>query len=303
MLSGYALDKWARVNCNLCGSSQSRLLFVDRLSWNDEELQFRLVECTQCGLWYVNPRNLTAAGRFYCDGVSADQLEQWCKEQGEWKFSVFDKYLSYADNYLRIRRIGERRLLDIGCGVGWFLNYAQKRGYQVRGVESSTPEAVFAQRRFGVDVYTGVVETIPYPDGYFQVVTLNDVLEHLTDPVGTLKVVRSKLQPGGLVMLRSANGRFALLKARVLSKLFPHKQYLLHSNEHLFQFTSQTMIKILDKAGFTTLKMDNGRPDYVPDFFRHTTRNSWYVFSLAVQMVNPAAYLCNSLDVFAVRKD
>jgi len=298
----YPTHKWAEVSCNLCGSRESRLLFVDQLTRNGENLQFRLVECSECGLWYVNPRNLTEAGRFYREVVAASQLERWVEEQGEHKQLVLKKLLDFADGYLGSKRVKDRRLLDVGCGVGWFLDYARGRGYQVYGAELATPEAEFARNRFGVEVFDGPLEASPFPDGYFQVITLNDVLEHLPDPLGTLRVVYRKLQPRGLLILRSANGQFALLKARVYAKLFPRRQYLLHPNEHLFQFTAQTMRRVLSEAGFRVLSIENGKPEFVPNPARRLVRGAWYLLSFTAYAFTQA-YLSTSLDVFARKRE
>ena len=294
--------EWEWVPCPLCAGRDSKLLFLDRLTWKDRELIFRLVECLNCGLWFVNPRNLTDAGKFYRDDVSWEQLERWVEEQGVHKQRLADKLLCFAARFLEERKLTERRLLDIGCGVGYFLDYARRRGYETYGVEISRPEAEYARQRFKVEVFCGQLERSPFPDGSFQVVTMLDVLEHLSNPLEVLRTVCSKLQPGGLLILRSANGRFALLKARLFSRLIPGAEYLLHPNEHLIQPTSRILTMFLNKAGFRVLRIDNGWPEYVPYTFRRAVRIAWGILSRGICAVSHV-YFSNSLDVFAVRNE
>jgi SAM-dependent methyltransferase len=101
-----------------------------------------------------------------------------------------------------------RRLLDIGCGPGFFLKSAAAWGYQVIGVE---PDANTVERaRAHAEVRHGYFPEASPPDQDFDVIVMNDVLEHMPDPGAAIDACWRKLRPGGVLVLNcpSRNGVF-----------------------------------------------------------------------------------------------
>jgi SAM-dependent methyltransferase len=117
--------------------------------------------------------------------------------------------LVYAERYAAFEReLGpaRRRLLDIGSGPGFFLQHGVEHGaWTVRGLEPSS-QAVAHSRGLGLDVTQGFLDAETAGRlGRFDVVHLNEVLEHLPDPRGALALVETLLDPGGLVALMVPN--------------------------------------------------------------------------------------------------
>lgn len=96
------------------------------------------------------------------------------------------------------------RLLDVGCGHGWFLASAAERGYEGEGVEPDPRVAEFAGRG-GARVRRGFFPDVLAPAERFDVVAFNDVLEHMPDPVATLRDAAAHLAPGGVVSVNIPN--------------------------------------------------------------------------------------------------
>lgn len=96
------------------------------------------------------------------------------------------------------------RLLDVGSAHGWLLQQAAAEGLHAVGVE---PDVAVAQRAIsgGVDVRIGFFPDALLPDDRFDVVTFNDVLEHLPDPRSALADSAARLAPGGLLMVNIPN--------------------------------------------------------------------------------------------------
>jgi SAM-dependent methyltransferase len=88
------------------------------------------------------------------------------------------------------------RVLDVGCGPGLLLDEARRRGWTARGVDLSA-WAVGQARARGIDALHGTLSDAAFPAGLFDAVFMVDVLEHLTDPVGTLLEATRVLRPGG----------------------------------------------------------------------------------------------------------
>jgi len=117
--------------------------------------------------------------------------------------------LVYAERYDAFERLlgaGRRRLLDVGSGPGLFLKHgAERGGWQVRGIEPAS-QAVAHSRGLGLDVTQGFLGAGTAASlGRFDVVHMNEVLEHLPDPRAMLGLVHDLLDPGGLVALMVPN--------------------------------------------------------------------------------------------------
>ncbi len=137
------------------------------------------------------------------------------------------------------------RLLDIGCGSGLFLAHMQNFGWQVTGVEPDPDAARNTREQFNLlDIHTGSLESVALKESSFDAVTMNHVLEHLPDPVQTLKQCWRVLRPGGQLVVTTPN-------AKSLGKQFFKKNWLAwDAPRHVFLFDTQTLRKCAQKAGF-----------------------------------------------------
>jgi SAM-dependent methyltransferase len=99
------------------------------------------------------------------------------------------------------------RLLEVGCNQGIFLEVARAAGWEVDGVEILAPVAELARRLRGLDVHVGELADARFDGGRFDVVYMNEVIEHVVDPVGLLTEVCRVLRPGGMAVLRTGNAR------------------------------------------------------------------------------------------------
>jgi len=114
----------------------------------------------------------------------------------------------YAERYALFERVlpaGRRRLLDVGSGPGYFLLHGQQRGWQVRGIEPSTKAAQHS-RTLGLEIVHAFLDDDTAPKlGTYDVVHLNEVLEHVPDPRDVLRLAFGLLDPGGLIALMVPN--------------------------------------------------------------------------------------------------
>jgi len=149
----------------------------------------------------------------------------------------------------RGRNITEpRRLLDIGCGTGVFLDEARRAGWTVRGLEVSPYAAAEADRR-DLFVTCAAVEQVELEPVAFDVVTLWDVLEHLRDPVAVLRRVAGALRPGGVLAL--STGDVTSLCARLSGV----RWHLFNLPEHLFFFSPRCLVRLLRRVGCRVCRM------------------------------------------------
>jgi len=97
------------------------------------------------------------------------------------------------------------RILDVGCGNGMFLDRMRQLGWDVTGVEPDGAAVKVAREKLGLEVIEGSLEDAGLPDRYFDAVTMNHVIEHVPDPIGTLKECLRVLKPGGKLVVITPN--------------------------------------------------------------------------------------------------
>lgn len=142
------------------------------------------------------------------------------------------------------------RLLDIGCGHGFFLEKMKQKGWAVEGIEVSEPGRDYGRKMLGLSIYSKPLEDMAFPDECFDAVTLFYVIEHVHDPGTILKEVFRILTPGGMVLLRWPHS------SPVIKILGPFAQRfdIYHTPFHLFDFNPGAMRKLLENSGFTKVQ-------------------------------------------------
>jgi 2-polyprenyl-3-methyl-5-hydroxy-6-metoxy-1,4-benzoquinol methylase len=134
-------------------------------------------------------------------------------------------------------------LLDVGCGSGEWLALMRRFGWQVRGNDFDA-NAVQVATGMGLDVGCGPLEEQRYPSESFDAVVLHHVLEHVPDPVGTLRECARILKPGGRVLAFTPNSR------SFGHWLFGEHWRGLEPPRHLQIMTPETLGDALTNAGF-----------------------------------------------------
>ena len=243
------------VRCNLCGADDAAVIYPSTREQNsdgeDESwLAFRcthsgygthppIVQCQQCGLVYTDPRP---------DGD--DILETYRTvedplyiEEREGRVLTFEHHLRPLE-----RLTGEpdgRPLLDVGAYTGVFVEIAAQHGWDAWGVEPSR-WAVRRGRSRGLHMVQGTVGTADLPAEHFDVVTMWDVIEHVTDPRRTLEQAYSLLKPGGLLVVHTID--IDSLFARLMGARWPWLMEM-----HIYYFSRKTLRAMLEDCGFRVL--------------------------------------------------
>lgn len=212
-----------------------------------------VVRCSVCSLVFASPR-WTSEHLFkrYRDP------EYWTHYAETIRATAFDPVANQArwDPSLELfaAERGEGRLLDVGCATGEFLAAAKARGWQAHGVEASEIAAAHARESHGVDVHTGTLEDVRFPDASFDVVTMWDVIEHLQHPRAVVERVARLLRPGGLLGLTTPN--IGSLRYYVQGR----RWWVVGPNEHIFYFSPATVDRLLRRCGFDVTHIDTFGP-------------------------------------------
>jgi 2-polyprenyl-3-methyl-5-hydroxy-6-metoxy-1,4-benzoquinol methylase len=148
----------------------------------------------------------------------------------------------------RFRQIN--RLLDVGAGAGLFLASARVAGWQVEGVEIAEYGPMYARQHFGLDLVHGTIHDAGFPSEYFDVVMLQDTIEHVTNPRELLQEANRILRPGGAIILSTPN--FDSLGRR----LFGVTWALMNPLEHLHLFNMRAMLQLFEVTGFAPYRLE-----------------------------------------------
>lgn len=228
--------------CNLCGADDAAPVLTKH--------GFTIVRCRQCGLAYVTPRPdaaslvaLYSVERYYRnDNASPFGYPDYLGERGLLERAVVGRLAG-----IERRTNGRGRLLDVGCATGVLLAAAKASGWDATGVDVSA-FAVGECRARGLDVLHGDLRSVELPAEHFDVVVLDDTIEHVPDPGRAFDEIRRVLRPGGVVTLNTPNF------GGVLRQLMGRHWFHCKPPEHLYYFSPHTLRALLEAHGFRNVE-------------------------------------------------
>ena len=151
---------------------------------------------------------------------------------------------SVAEELLLYSHSWSRSLLDIGCGSGQFLAGAHRLGFKATGLERD-PHGVTAARLAGVECAQGSVETLGGDERTYDIIRLSHVLEHLGDPLRSLRLLRERLAAGGVLAIGVPNAR------GVVARYFEEDWFQLDPPRHVWGFGPDNLLRLLNRAGLS----------------------------------------------------
>lgn len=141
--------------------------------------------------------------------------------------------------------------LDIGASSGEFVYLLKQRGYQSHGIEPHTGYASHARETLGLQVENGSLnQVLPQKsDGQFHFISMFHVLEHLTDPLDTLRQLRRKAGPQGCLLIEVPN-----------ATRFCSPRYMFFK-AHTLYFTQTSLHQTLQAAGWRVVAHNHASDD------------------------------------------
>jgi len=218
---------------------------------------FDVVQCCTCGMAFVNEPVPDASPGL---GIP-DLLESTCVAESRLLRARFRRSLAHIEALAPDRG----KLLDVGCGEGYFLSAAQAAGWQSYGIELDKCRVDVAVAQ-GLNVEWTTVEQANLDVERYDVITMFHVIEHLNDPVTVLRKLRSALKPDGLLVVETPTNDFPLMSAltllyRLSGGRFTRLVNLFYTfNQpwgHQYRHCRRSLTVVLEKTGFRVLRIDD----------------------------------------------
>ena len=224
------MNELEKIICTVCGSSHSKFLFEkqSKNSCSDSIFAYR---CNDCNCIFLGKLSSEYKPELY---------EYYRIYQGQTKDVLFNSLttLSYHRvlDLISLYSTG-KDILDVGCGKGDFVYAGRQAGWNVNGIELSQTAVEIAQS-FDlpvkkIDFFSSSI----YPDSY-DIVTMFEVLEHLSDPVKFINRAAEIVKPGGLIYLTTPN--YESFDRWILGISWP----VIH-REHLTYFSPKTLNSVI----------------------------------------------------------
>ena len=267
--------------CNICGAADLEIVDAD----------CAIARCRVCGYVFNNPRPAyEELVKFYS---RPSQYDSWLKELPE-------RQRTWTH---RLRRLSSTRkpgsLLDVGTGIGQFLDVARGSFTEIYGTEVSPVAIRIADERYGLKLFQGTIDDIEWGDLKFDNLSLFHVLEHVTDPPSTIAKCHSLLVDNGVLVIAVPNEVFSLrailrrklteaglMNSSRLGKFgLPRISLSAESAEvHLSHFTPKVLDRLLQAAGFT-VAVRTLDPYFISTGIPRLKATAYYYFCLGLKYV------------------
>ena len=213
-----------RRDCPICNS--------DRLQEVKAYSSPLLIKCVDCAL-------------VFCAEIPSNQhLEEHYSHYGRNDYLspiTVKRYNDLLNSFEKYRTFN--RILDVGCGIGFFLEEAKNHNWEAHGTEF-TDEAINVCASKNIIMHKGDIEDIDFGEIEFDVITSFEVIEHLKDPLKHFQKAAKLLRKGGLMYITTPN--FNSLNSRILKD----KWNVISYPEHLNYFTKASLDHLMTLSGF-----------------------------------------------------
>jgi SAM-dependent methyltransferase len=231
-------------------------------AWNGHEGRifdtvngFDVIECGACGFKHIVPvPTAEEMEEIYREEYYSKEkplyLERVEEDRDWWNMVYGERYDCFEEKLPS----GSRRILDIGSGPGLFLLHGKQRGWQTLGVEPSSQAAAYS-RDLGLEIVESLLDgRTAKKIGAFDVVYMHEVLEHIPDPSGMLRLAGGLLNPGGLLCVVVPNDYNPFQYALVTS--CGYEPWWVAPPHHINYFDLDSLSRLLASSGFEVMSSE-----------------------------------------------
>lgn len=276
-------DNMVFTPCNLCGSNE--YIGICDIEISPILTPSKLVKCKRCGFFYANPTTAREVEENYYRRNYYKKAQE-----GEWheeRMNVFVGSLRKISKFLK-----QGRLLDVGCGMGYFIDLARSKGWDVKGVEISDGAVEYAREKLNLDVVRGSLKDANFDTEYFDVAVMWNVLDQMHNPRANLKELNRILKKGGYLFIRVPNLYFHIKLVKFYKILKPFLRNVKRTPWvfHLYSFDKNSIKRLLRLTGFSNVSvrtepLDINVPRFVEIFGKKREGAIRKLFDLGAKIV------------------
>jgi len=237
------------------------LIFMNCVCCDSAEINQNFIEfdkyyyCSNCGLLFLGCYNSKETIDSLRSHYRNDDPHESVSHSKKKFYTFVLDYLS-----LRVHRRG-KKILDVGCGFGYFLDMASKRGWEPNGIEVVQDAVKSCVEKFGYEnVFQGKIKKACFSGKSFDAITLWDVLAIVDNPYNELKECNRLLKKRGIIGIRTRNVFFQTFVYRLFN-LIRQIAFRIDLKEpyvfNRFCFSSKSIHTLLTRAGFINIKISN----------------------------------------------
>lgn len=232
--------------CPLCGGREFVKLWKARDYHYGNPGEFGQSQCSQCKLAFLDPMFSEAElAAFYpktyyafADRFEVHKPPRTLREHYYYIAGLRD----YPTKDPRFPRPG--KMLDVGCGSGWFIAQMRDAGWDVTGVEPSLDAVEYGRTKKGLNILHGSLLSVPFPSASFDYVRMNHSFEHMEHPNEVLDETWRILADDGKLMIGIPNRDS--FNARLFGRFWHHLALPVHT----FSYSVKTLTRMLNKHNF-----------------------------------------------------
>ncbi|MFC2130183.1 class I SAM-dependent methyltransferase [Bacteroidota bacterium] len=226
--------KTTDVKCKICSSSQTEIIKRDDKDY---------IQCKNCGLFFVKdyPSEEKYAMKFEQDFIMAPREYLNAEHRRIFRIAGQLEFLSEISKYKR----KPSKILDIGCGHGFFLDEARRHGYTVKGLELSQSARYFCNN-IGIPVLTTLEEV----NEKFDIAVLHNTLVKTPNPLNIMNIINNILNEKGYIFIKVP------FKRSKYWKILESPEDRFFKQIYLQYYTKKSLKKLIELTGFELLKIE-----------------------------------------------
>jgi 2-polyprenyl-3-methyl-5-hydroxy-6-metoxy-1,4-benzoquinol methylase len=213
------------MKCPLCGNTNN-FIYIESIE------DYKIYKCPECFLEFSFPLK----------SAPPPHYKKFEKYFERWEFKKVLDFIPFKN----------AKILDIGCGEGYFLKLAKEKGFEAFGIDFNEKAIEIAKEKFGLkNVYPYTIEEFieKFPNEKFDIICFFQLLEHLDDPLKFMKNIKKILKENGYIA-------FSLPNPKRFSLYFNLREPWDFPPHHLTRWDEKSINKLLNITGFEILKKE-----------------------------------------------